>query len=156
MKILKKRKKLTLSYYFVSRSYKNPMSSYPFINAMAEKKTCSRRESKKNFPKNMKTNQKIDGTMQPFCHRGLIWMVFRRISSTDLKFRVTNNLEELKQGPANVSVKSPSRCIFNWTYKCKPPVYFLYLNVLCMKRATCLIFPSHFCDRYMLSRGTGW
>lgn len=36
MKILKKRKKLTLSYYFVSGSYKNPMPSYPFINAMAE------------------------------------------------------------------------------------------------------------------------
>lgn len=36
-----------------------------------------------------------------------------RISSTDLKFRVTNNLKELKQGPADVSVKSTSRCIYN-------------------------------------------
>ena len=50
------------------------------------------------------------------CNRFAIEVSFewfsRRISSTDLKFRVTNNLEELKQGPANVSVKSP-RCIFN-------------------------------------------
>ena len=51
------------------------------------------------------------------CNRFAIEVSFewfsRRISSTDLKFRVTNNLEELKQGPANVSVKNPSRCIYN-------------------------------------------
>lgn len=61
----------------------------------------------------MKTNQKINGTMQPFCIEVSFEWFSRRISSTDLKFRVTNNLEELKQGPANVSVKSPSRCIYN-------------------------------------------
>lgn len=51
------------------------------------------------------------------CNRFAIEVSFdwfsRRISSTDLKLRVTNNLEELKQGTANVSVKSRSRCIYN-------------------------------------------